>query len=51
MPDDSRRAVRELQVLDQLSGLLVVSAGYSAEGLEQICDRMHELSRRTADRS
>ena len=50
MPDDSRRAVRELQVLDQLSGLLVVSAGYSAERLEQVCDRMLELSRRTADR-
>jgi DNA-binding SARP family transcriptional activator len=50
LPDARQRATRELQVLDQLSGLLIVRDGYGGQGFEQMCARMRELSQQTDDR-
>jgi DNA-binding SARP family transcriptional activator len=50
LPDDRHRATRELELLDVLTGLLILRDGYAAAGFEQACARMRELSQRTDDR-
>ena len=49
MPDDEGRSRRELEVLDQLSTLLIMTSGYATPGLDEIGARMHELCRRIDD--
>ena len=48
--DDQQRTARELEVLDQLSGLLLIGAGYAAPGLPELFDRMRQLSHVTENR-
>jgi hypothetical protein len=43
VPQGRERAGRELEIQDQLSGLLIVTKGYSTEGVELACERMREL--------
>ena len=49
MPEDEGRSRRELEVLDQLSTLLIMTSGYATPGLDEIGARMHELCRRIDD--
>jgi predicted ATPase len=49
VPDGQSRVVRELELLDQLGNLSIITTGYAAPGLDEACARMRELCRQIDD--
>ncbi|MET0457644.1 MAG: BTAD domain-containing putative transcriptional regulator [Ilumatobacteraceae bacterium] len=49
LPEGHERAVLELRVQDQLSGLLIAATSYTDPEFGRVCDRIRELSLRVED--
>ena len=50
LPQGRERLEQELALQERLSALLIVTGGYTADGIEEVCTRMRELSVAVDDR-